>query len=70
VASPLCPAEPQHWWGGRLLEAGARRAGFEAVNATGCLEWAGRGKSHFLDAGAPEIAASLGSWDAHMMERT
>lgn len=70
VTSPLCPAESQCWWARKLLEVEAQGVGFKAVNATPCLEWAGRGKSHFFDAGAPEIAARLDSQDTHISERT
>lgn len=67
---PLCPAEWQRWRAEKLREVEARRAGFKGVNATGCLERAGWGKNHLLDAGAPEIAASLDSPDARISERT
>lgn len=69
VANPLCRAESQRWQAGKLLEVEARRVGFKAVNATGCLEWAGKSKSHFFDAGPPEIAASRVSQDTHISER-
>lgn len=45
--------------GSKAADMEAQREGFKAVNATGCLEWAGGGKRHFFDAGAPEIAEAL-----------